>query len=396
VWIDDVGFDIDRHVFASEAGPGSADEATFEAVGRLMSTQLDRSKPLWEAHLVTGLPQDRWLLVVRMHHGMVDGVTSAAIVSKLLTLTPDVEELVEEEWVPAAEPSDAQLLQHAVVDNVKAAAELSVKTAQAMLKPLLKPGVLPTLPKPSDLEPLRPVAEPVLDPTLTGPVGPHRSFRHARIALDDVKRVRAGLGGTVNDVILAMSARAFRTLLLRRGEACTGRSIRAMMPVAMKGSGGGEAPGNQISAVPVELPVGDMTPSECFARIHEQTASLKVLSEAMPAPAQAQAPGFGLPVMLTLGSRMASTMPKLVDTVVSNVPGPQQPLYLQGRRLEGVSACIALWTPMRIAVQVLSYNGTLSFAVVADRDSIPEIGWFVEGAEQALQELLQAAEEAPA
>jgi hypothetical protein len=116
----------------------------------------------------------------------------------------------------------------------------------------------------------------------------------------------------------------------------------------------------------------------------------------MPAPEQVDSPGFGLPVLLTLGSRMAGTMPALTHTVTSNVPGPQTPLYLHGRRLEGLSACISLWTPLRIAVQVLSYAGTLSYAVVADRDSVPDLPAFVAGAQTGLVELLEAAEKSEA
>jgi diacylglycerol O-acyltransferase len=137
--------------------------------------------------------------------------------------------------------------------------------------------------------------------------------------------------------------------------------------------------------------VGELTAVECLARIKQQTSALKVLGDAVPADVQTRMPGFGLPLVMTLGARAAGTMPSMVDTVVSNVPGPQEHLYFQGRRLEALSALIALWTPLRLAVQVLSYAGTLSFAVVADRDNVPELDWFVDGAAEALQELRSAA-----
>jgi diacylglycerol O-acyltransferase / wax synthase len=251
------------------------------------------------------------------------------------------------------------------------------------------------MPSAMDLEPLRQLGQPPGDLTLTGPVGPGRSFLRTRFELDDVRQVRQAFGGTVNDVILTLAARAFRELLLRRGEVVTGRSIRALMPVAMKG-GQGSAGGNRIGGVPVELPVGEVSAVECLDRIREQTSTLKALSDAMPVDAQVSAPGLGLPVLLTLGARAASTLPSAMHTVVSNVPGPRDPLYLHGHRLEGLSACISLWAPLRMAVQVMSYTGVLSFAVVADRDSVPDASWILDGATQGLRELLEAADEVAA
>jgi diacylglycerol O-acyltransferase / wax synthase len=387
VWVDDAEFAVRRHLFETQVDP-RADPQGFEAIARVMGTTLDRHKPLWEMHLITGMPEDRWLLVIRMHHGMVDGITSTAIVGKLLTTSPEPPEAVEDNWTPAPEPSDWQMVQAALTDNAKAMADVARKTAALALKPFASPPSPP--PKPEVLEGLRPVGPRALDPSLTGPVGPGRRFHRSHFKLDDVKQIRAGLGGTVNDVVLTIAARAFRALLLRRGEIVTGRTVLAMMPVALKGGGGEDGGGNRIGAVPVELPVGELTAAECLARIKQQTSALKVLGDAVPADVQVQTPGFGLPVVMTLGARVASTMPATVDTVVSNVPGPQEPLYFQGRRLEALSAMIALWTPLRLAVQVLSYAGTLSFAVVADRDSVPEIDWFVTGAEEALEQLKAA------
>ena len=230
---------------------------------------------------------------------------------------------------------------------------------------------------------------------MTGPVGVARRFARSRFPLADFRRIKSVLGGTVNDVVLAVTARAFRQLLLRRGELVLGRSIRTLVPVALKASTEGLG-GNQIGGMAVELPLGEVSPVECLDRIRAQTEASKALSDAMPAPEQVNSPGFGLPVLLTLGSRMAGTMPALTHTVTSNVPGPQTPLYLHGRRLEGLSACISLWTPLRIAVQVLSYAGTLSYAVVADRDSVPDLSAFVAGAEAGLADLLAAAEKSEA
>lgn len=385
VWVDDPHFDIRRHVVATAAAAPGDDEALFEAVGRVMSVQLARDKPLWEAHLVTGLAAGRWALVVRMHHCMVDGITSTAIVGELLATTPDPPPPLPDDWAPAPEPSDWELLRDAVGHNLRATGEM----ARAAVAAVVEPPRPPALPSPADLEPLWQHGQPPLDPTLTGPVGAARRFRRVRFDLDDVRRVRAALGGTVNDVLLATVAHAFRTLLLSRGEAVTGRSVRALMPVALKGDAG-PAGGNRIGGVPVDLPMGE-TGVAALARIRAQTEALKTLTEAVPAPAQVEGPTAGLPVMLTLGSRVAGAVPGLVHTVASNVPGPQHTLYLNGRPLEGLSACISLWSPLRIAVQVLSYAGRLSFAAVADHDSVPDLAVFMTGAEEGLRELLTAA-----
>jgi diacylglycerol O-acyltransferase / wax synthase len=253
------------------------------------------------------------------------------------------------------------------------------------------------MPQTVDLEPLRSLGQPVTDPTLNGPVGAARRWERTQFSLDDVRRVRSAFGGTVNDVLLTVCARAFRDMLLHRGEVVTGRVLRTLVPVAMRASAGAHAGGgNRISGMAVELPVGEVEAVECLDRVRSQTQAFKALNEAAPVAEQIDAPGFALPVMLTLGSRLASTLPSIVHTVTSNVPGPREPLYLHGRRLNGLSACISLWAPLRIAVSVLSYVGTLSFAVVADRGSVPDMRQFVEGAQAGMAELLAAADEAVA
>jgi diacylglycerol O-acyltransferase len=387
VWIDDVDFDVDRHVFCTRAGDTGDDSALFAAVSDAMSAQLDRGKPLWEVHVITELAADRWAMVVRMHHCMVDGVTSTAIVRVLLSETPDVPQPIQDDWTPAPEPSDWQLVQDAFTDNMTAAAGFARQAATSMLPPAQAPTQMPGA---LDVEPLVSLGQPVTDPTVNGPVGAGRRFERTRFPLAEVKTVRAAFGGTVNDVLLAVCARAFRELLMERGETVAGRVLRTLVPVAMR-SADGAAGANQIAGIPVELPLGDVDVVETLHSIRRQTSTFKKLSEAVPAVEQVSMPGFALPVTLTLGSRMASTLPSLVNTVTSNVPGPQHPLYLHGRELTGLSACIALWAPLRIAVQVLSYNGVLGYAVVSDRDSTPDLSGFIQGAHHGLAELVAAA-----
>lgn len=391
VWVDDVRFDIHRHVFEAEAAAPGDEEALEDAVSRVMSSQLDRGKPLWEAHLVIGLANERWAVILRLHHAMADGLTSTAMTSALLTTTPEATEPIPDAWSPRPEPSDWELLQSAAVENAKAMAEMAHQAVTALSTP---PDWSSSLPSGMDLEPLRQVGQPPFDPTLTGPVGTERLFRRFFVELDDIRQIRLALGGTVNDVLLAMSARAFRALMLRRGEAVLGRSVRALVPVALhtEATAGGGSVGNQIGAIPVELPLGELTVVECLDRVKTQTETLKRLGKAVPAAQQAVMPQFGMPTLLTLGSRIAGTLPSYVHTVISNVPGPREPLYLQGRRLTAMSACISLWSPMRIAVQAMSYTGTLAYAAVADAASVPDLPSFMEGAEAGLRELQDEAD----
>ena len=389
VWIDDADFRLQRHVF-EVPNVSAAPDALGLTVGRVMSSQMARDKPLWEIHLVRGLPEDGWALVVRMHHCMVDGVSSAEIVNALLSRSPEPTAPVPDQWRPAPEPSHAELLASAAADTARATVAGVGATASGMrssMNALAKSAAAIDVPPPQ-----YPPSLPITDPTFNGPVGPERRFAQLDVPLDDFKIVRSVLGGTINDVLLAVCASGFRALLRGRGEPVEGRVLRSMMPVSMRRSSGEAGDGgNDIGAMIVELPMGALPMAEQVANIRRQTEAFKRLKDAMPATELSSMPGFAPPALLTLASRLAATAPALAQTVTSNVPGPQVPLYLCGRPLRRLSACIALWAPLRIGVAMLSYHGVLSIGVVADSASVSDLPVFLNGLRHGVNELVDAA-----
>ena len=384
VWIDDVTFDLARHITMHET-PDDADhpDPIGSAVSHVMSGVMDLSLPLWQINVFQDLPEGRWLIVVRMHHAMVDGVSSTEIVHTLLSTDPAGEPAVPDDWTPAPEPSGTQLLAAAVSDAGQAAAALygSMRT----------PPAAPTAP--SELVDIRPILTPgiAISPTaINGPIEAERSWGMTEVELARIKRVRAQLGGTFNDIILAACAHGLSTFMAARGESVRGRMLRAMVPVSLRSPGAPDGPaagGNDIGGMVIELPLGEISEMARVERIHEQTQAFKKLMAAMPA--QQINPGSALlsPLTLILGTRMAAQAPTIVNTVITNVPGPQTALYLRGRKMHRLGACIALWSPLRIAISVLSYNGMATIGVVTDSSTFPDARPLLDAIEAGLKAL---------
>jgi WS/DGAT/MGAT family acyltransferase len=232
--------------------------------------------------------------------------------------------------------------------------------------------------------------------TLNGPIGPHRRWAWASTTLDDVKQVRKALGGTVNDVVLAAITRGFRDLLVGRGEAVEGRVVRSLVPVSVRSRGGsGPASGdgtfnNQVSAMIAELPVGIVDPLLRLEAIRSQMANLKESRQAVAGEALTSLSGFAPPVLLAVGTRLASRVAQRnVNTVTTNVPGPQIPLYALGRKMLRAFPYVPLASQVRIGVAIFSYNGEINFGVTGDYDSAPDIDVLCRGIEDGMLEMLK-------
>jgi WS/DGAT/MGAT family acyltransferase len=236
---------------------------------------------------------------------------------------------------------------------------------------------------------LRRVAEPGPATSLNGPIGPHRRWDWARSSLADVKRIRKAHGGTVNDVVLAAITRGFRDLLLDRGEPVEGRAVRTLVPVSVRAEHERGTYNNKVSAMFADLPVAIDDPVQRLRSISEQMQRLKESGQAVAAERLTALGGFAPAMLLALAGRVGTRVPqRAVNTVTTNVPGPQHPLYLAGRRMLEAFPFVPLGGSVRVGVAIFSYDSNISFGVTGDRDAAPDIGVLCRGIERGMAELM--------
>lgn len=389
VWVDDPFFDIGYHV-RHTALPQPADDAALERLtARLMSQRLDRDRPLWECWLVEGLSDGRWALVLKVHHCMVDGVAGVGLLEALLDLEPDPSVPTPQPWTPSPEPTPGEMVADAwmglMADTVTRGAHLVTaatrpaeavaqlrRTAQGAAKFL---GHL----APRDA------------PSLEGAVGPHRRWTHATVDLAEVKRIGRAAGGTVNDVILAAMTAGWRTYLQHRGDPVDG-AVRTLVPVSVRHDDGIGVPDNRVSALLLELPTHIDDPRARFEAVRAEMAERKAsyMSEAgewvtsvadlVPPMLAGSASRLVLRVLHTTGQ-------KSVNTVVTNVPGPQFPLYCLGRELLEFWPYVPVAHGAVVATAIMSYNGRLAIGVTGDYDRASDIDVLVAGVVAGIEEL---------
>jgi diacylglycerol O-acyltransferase / wax synthase len=389
VWVDDQHFNLDYHLRRTGlAAPGGDDELQ-RLVGRVMSQQLDRAKPLWEMWVVEALDAERWALISKVHHCMVDGVAGTELTDALMDREPLPTAPLTDTWTPRPVPGSPALLVRGLTDTL-----------------LIPWQAVSALPSPGEflqrggeaargLLRMRGVTLPTPRSSLNGPVGPHRRWSWARAQLADIKRVRTALGGTVNDVVLACVSGGFRQLLRSRGES-TERPVRSLVPVSVRSADEHGTYNNRVSAMFAELPVGIDDGVARLRSITAQMADLKRSHEAVAGEVLTSLGGFAAPMLLALGERLATRLPQRnVNTVTTNVPGPQYPLYACGRRMLEAFPYVPLGGHVRVGVAIYSYNGACTFGVTADYDAAPDVDVLCDGIEGALADLLCSAGPAP-
>ena len=389
VWVDDEDFDLTYHVRRSALPKPGTDAQLRELVARLMSRRLDRGRPLWEIYLVEGLAEGRVGIIHKTHHAMVDGVAAVDIGTVILDLTPEPREIPEDEWRPARAPSAAGLVARAVVDywlrptQALDTARTAVVDARATAQKVsgIASGVLASVAT---------IARPAPDSPLNVRIGEQRRFGMAATDLDDYKRVRKAHGGTVNDVVLATVAGALRTWLLTRGEAVTPATvIRAMVPVSIRGDGTPAGSGNHISSYFVDLPVGEGNPVVRLQRVSYAMRGHKESGQSVGAEALVQMSGFAPPTVHALGARAASSVTRrLFNLVVTNVPGPQFPLYAAGARMLSMYPVVPLAKGQALSIGLTSYDGGVYYGLNADRDALPDVDVLASLLEESLAELV--------
>jgi WS/DGAT/MGAT family acyltransferase len=318
-------------------------------------------------------------------------VSGTDLLTVILDSEPEPARPLPDEFRPEREPTDVRLVVDALGALVASpyeqlrAARSATRAPRQVVTQLAEVG--------RGLRAWAGVVRPTPVSSINGPIGPHRRWDWARTTLADVKTVRSALGGTVNDVVLTVLTRGFRDLLLERGEDVEGRVVRTLVPVSVRTPGQRGQYDNRVSAMIAELPVGLSAPAERLRAIRAQMDGLKESKQAVAAEALTSLSGFAPSLLLALGARVAMRVPQRnVNTVTTNVPGPQWQLFACGRPMVEAFPFVPLASNVRIGVAIFSYNGMLNYGVTGDYDTAPDIAVLCAGVEAGMTELLKLAE----
>ncbi len=391
LWVDDRTFNLQYHVRHTALPAPGSEEQLRALTARVHSQRLDRTKPLWEIWLVQGLEGNRFALISKTHHALVDGVSGVDLATVMFDLepVPKPTPYEGEPWAPAPEPSAAQLAARGIKGLVKTPFELTGRALGAATHPTRSLEVAREA-----LEGVGEVAWAGLNPApatpLNVPIGPHRRFAFVRCELSDFKAVKDGLGGTVNDVVLTTVAGALRKWLQSRGVRTEGIELRALVPVSIRGEDEHHQLGNRIAAMRGPLPVYVEDPVARLAVVREAMDGLKDSKQAVGAEVLAGVQSFAPPTILAQASRINFST-RLFNLIVTNVPGPQFPLYVLGRELQDLFPIAFLPRDHALAVAIMSYNRGIDFGLLGDYDAMPDIDEVGDHLEEALAELVAAA-----
>ena len=389
-WVDDPNFNLDYHVRHTALPKPGSDEQLRALAGRIFSQRLDRSKPLWEVWIVHGLHGGRFALISKTHHALVDGVSGVDIATVLFDLSPVPDDVEPDDgWRAEPEPSDVDLIAEGVAGLVRTPFSLAGRVLGALQRPGHTIGRVR-----EGAEGLAEVVwaglNPAPDVPLNVDIGPHRRVRWVQSRLADFKEVKNSLGGTVNDAVLAVVAGALRRWLMDRGVRTDGLELRALVPVSIRTEDERGSLGNRIAAMRGPLPVYVDDPVERLQVVREGMGELKESKQALGAEVIAGLTDFAPPTLLAQASRLNFST-RLFNLIVTNVPGPQFPLYLLGREMEEIVPIAFLPENHALAVAIMSYNGKVDFGLLADYDAMPDIDAFATHLEESLAELREAA-----
>src|SRR5918999_285077 len=386
-WVDDPHLNLRYHVRSTALPEPGSEEQLKALAGRVFAQALDRDKPLWEIWLVEGLEGDRFALLSKTHHALVDGISGVDIISVLFDTSaePAAPTDTGDRWLPRPLPSAAQLLGEALVERATMPAELT-RSVRAVLRGPRRIA-----------EGLRDAAVGVgamawagLNPApatlYNKPIGPHRRFTWVRANLADVKAIKNELGGTVNDVVLATIAGALGKHLRRRGQNTDGLELKAMVPVSVRADVERGALGNKVAAMMAPLPVWCQDSVARLDIVREELKGLKSGGQAVGAQVLTDLSGFAPTTVMGQASRLMARQ-RFFNLVITNVPGPQIPLYLAGRLLLDPFPMVPLAKNQALGVALLSYAGTINFGLVGDYDLMWDLDDFADDVRESLAEL---------
>ncbi|HEX4718004.1 MAG TPA: wax ester/triacylglycerol synthase family O-acyltransferase [Thermoleophilaceae bacterium] len=392
VWVDDPTFNICYHVRATALPPPGGEEQLRVLAGRVFSQRLDRDKPLWEVWLVEGLEGNRFALLSKTHHSLVDGVSGADLMTVLFDLTPEptVPPESPEKWQPRPVPSGPQLLAEALLERGTEPREIVRTVRHAFRGP--REFARNTLEAAGGLSALaRGTLRPAPASPYNGPIGPHRRFTWVRVRLGDVKAIKNSLGGTVNDVVLATVTGALRRHLHSRGVSTEDLTLRAMVPVSVRSDPEKGALGNRVAAMMAPLPVWCENPNVRLDVVRDSMRNLKSSGQAVGAEVLTRIGGFAPPTIMAQATRIGARQ-RAFNLVVTNVPGPQFPLYVQGSEMLDVFPMVPLAMNQRLGIALMSYNGAINFGLIGDYDTMPDLEDVAGHLGESLQELADAAD----
>ncbi len=391
-WVDDPRFNLEYHV-RHTALPAPGDERRLRRLAaRIFSQRLDRTKPLWELWMVEGLADEdgesRFALISKTHHSLVDGISGVDLMTMLFDLDADAPPTEPPDpWVPEPTPSTAQLAATALEDDARQLAALPLRALAALAQP--GRAVAEAREKAAALgEVLLQGLSPAPDTPLNVRIGPHRTIELVPARLEDLKAIKSALGGTVNDVVLAVVAGGVRSWLHGRGIRTEGMDMRACVPVSTRAADQRGALGNRLSQVVAPLPVYVADPLERLRLVSEAMRDVKESRAAMGAEVIAGMQDFAPPTLLAQSSRLNFSS-RFYNLLVTNIPGPQFPLYLLGRRLEAVYPLAFLAGDRALAVAAMSYDGGVNFGLIADLDAMPDLDAVAGGIRASLEEYVE-------
>jgi WS/DGAT/MGAT family acyltransferase len=383
VWVDDPHLNLDYHVRQTALPAPGSDEQLRNLAARIFSQQLDRSKPLWEMWLVEGLNNDRFAVIGKSHHALVDGVSGVDITTVLFDLDPEPAGKPDKAppWLARPEPTDFQLLAEALKERATSPQEIyrGVRAALRGPRQVLR-GVGAT--------------SKMIGAGMAAPhtvfnveIGPHRRFQMTQTDLADLKRVKDAHGGTVNDVILSIVAGGIGRYLRARGHDTDGLELRAMVPVSVRTAEEHGALGNRVSAMMAPLPVWCEDPVERLRLMTEEMGDLKSSGQAVGAEIITKLTDFAPGTIVSQAARLQPAQ-RFFNLVVTNVPGPQFPLYVLGRKMESIFPMVPLARRQALCVGIMSYNGQVNFGLIGDYDAMADLDSFALDLEAATQEVI--------
>jgi diacylglycerol O-acyltransferase len=395
VWVDDPHFNVGFHVrHTALPAPGGETELR-RLCGRIFSQELDRTRPLWELWLVEGLGEARCALLSKTHHALVDGISGVDIATVLFDTSPEPMPTGggrESEWVPRPLPSGAELLADALLERATVPGEIVRGVRHALRGPR---QVAERLARAAEgVGAIARVAQSAPPSPYNVRIGPHRRFTWVAADLGDFKAVKDALGGTVNDVVLAAVAGALGRHLARHGALTEGLTLRAMVPMSVRAGLESGALGNRVAAMWVSLPVATEDPAARLRVIAEEMGGVKRSGQAVGAQVLTELAGFAPPTIVAQAARLQARQ-RLFNLVVTNVPGPQHPLYLLGRRLEAMYPMVPLAAGQALGIALISYDGRLNFGLGADYDALPDLEELAGDLRAAIAELVTAAAAGP-